>query len=260
MEKSKGGASHALPTTSPGKFKCPLCPKRYVQQQGLNRHLQDKHEDGLKCHEEGCPHKWIRSREADYRKLHLGRKHGWGDEKISEKLGRSARRHRRKSDSESPPHFSPPPIKRRQSLAEPQQCPPMLALLSGEDANHAFTPLFPPVAHNPQFGHENSSELKHLAHTLAPSRLLSEEESALVYAHWKIRGNYFRFVLHTILCDIYDRLCSQIPVNPAAESTTTDAPPWLADNKPTWIPGILRPCQTNSVIRLAPHDCIFISL
>ncbi len=142
--------------------------------------------------------------------------HGLEDDniRVDEILGGPPRRRRRGgrvTESDLPPHISPPPIEHdRQSLAEPQQRPLMLPLLAvGNDAHHASPPLVPSVAYNPRLWHdaepevtttepEDSSGLEHLAATHAPSRLLSEEEFALLVGYFS-RNRRFRFrVVHAL--------------------------------------------------------------
>ncbi|KAI0268583.1 hypothetical protein BGY98DRAFT_1180318 [Russula aff. rugulosa BPL654] len=118
--------------------------------QGLKRHCEEVHRDGLRftCQEDNCTHEWTRSRESEFRK-HLRKKHGLEDDKIDEKLGRRARRRCRKGSV-----IKGDPERDRQCPAEPQQRPLTSSLLDvGKDANHAFQPLEPSVAYNPWLRH-----------------------------------------------------------------------------------------------------------
>ena len=183
MDKSKGAP-----------FQCALCPGRkpYASNSSLRRHCREKHEPGFECPQPGCDdYEWTASRRYLYIE-HL-KNHGLGDDKIGTILAQPPRP--RVIESNLPaPHFSLPPIDDRQSLAEPRQRPPMPTLLDvGNNANHAIPPLIPSVAYNRWFRHAEPTELKLLAPTLAPSGLLSKEDSALVNGHFITHGQ-FRFV------------------------------------------------------------------
>jgi hypothetical protein len=109
----------------------------------------------------------------------------------------------------------------------------MLPLLAvRKDANHASPPLIPSVAYNPPLGHadpevttaehEDSSELEHLAATLAP-KVLSEEGFARLRSYLKIHGRIrfvHAFLYATYMIDFALRLPS---VHPRG-STTADVP------------------------------------
>jgi hypothetical protein len=175
-------ASLTSPCDKPGRppFECSLCPERrlFTQRQVLLRHQREKHQPGFECSHPDCDHVWTRSRKCDYRK-HLWKKHGLEDNEIEEILAQPPVI---KSD-DLPPHFLPPPI---------------------DVHHHASPPLIQSVAYNPRLGgqepeititkHEDCG-LEHFAATHAPSKLLSEEDSALVKEHFKIHRR-FRFV-HT---------------------------------------------------------------
>jgi hypothetical protein len=237
-EKSEEGVSPTCPGEKPERrslYQCPSCVKPFVQKQGLMRHYREKHQPGFECSHPVCAYKWCRFYE--YRK-HLTRTHGLEDNKIDEILGVAPRRrlHRgRVVENNLPPQFSPPSVERdRQSLAEPQQRPPMLPLLAaGKDANHAPPPVIPSMAYNPRLGHadseittdhEDSCGIEHLAATHAPSRLISKEEFALLEEYYKIHGR-FRFV-HAFLYATYmiDSALRFPSVHPGG-STTADIPP-----------------------------------
>jgi hypothetical protein len=173
---------------------CALCPghKPFAQRRGRKRHFDEVHGDRLECLEKECTHKWTRSREAVYRK-HLREKHELEDNEIDERLGRRARHRRRKGsviNSDPSPYFLPPPTERdRQSPAEtrqrPQTPPPLDAV---QDVNNAFPPLVavPSMAYNPWLGNA-----EHLAPTLAPPELVSEEGYDLLHGNDMIHE--FRF-------------------------------------------------------------------
>jgi hypothetical protein len=190
------------------------------------RHYREKHKPGFECSHLDCNYEWSRSRRYEYRK-HLKKKHGLEGDKIDEILAMVPRpSHRRggviKSDIR--PHSTTLPIERyRQSLTEPQQRPLILPLLAVKtDANHT-SPTLVPVVPSPRFlhaesdnttaGHTDTSGLEHLAATHGPSRTLSEEELALLSEIFQsispdlVRTCFF-------IRDIYDRLCSQIYIDP----------------------------------------------
>ena len=206
------GASPTYPTdVKPGRplFSCTLCPghEPFIQKQVLMRHQREQHQTRSECWSPDCDYKWTRSRSSEYRR-HLRKRHRLKDDNINEILGGPPRHRRfrgRVTKSDLPPHPLPSPISPiehgRQSLAEPQQRPPLLAV--GKDAHHASSPLVPSVAYNPRhwhdaelefptIGHEDSIGLEHLAATHAPSRLLSEEEFALLVRYFD-RSCRFRF-------------------------------------------------------------------
>jgi hypothetical protein len=165
--------SPTSPGEKPGRpsYKCIPCDKLFAQMQGLLCHQREKHQPRFECSRSDCDHKWTQSRTSGY-KDHLGKKHGLENAEIDKILAQPPRREVIKSDL--PPHFSPPPI----------------------DVHHAPTPLIPPVAHNPRLGHGEpgitTTELgiEHLAAIHAPSRLLSEEDSALVKGHFYNHGRF----------------------------------------------------------------------
>jgi hypothetical protein len=159
--------------STPGRppFKCILCDKRFTQNQVLLRHRREKHQPRFECSRPDCDYKWIQSRTSEYRK-HLRKNHGLEDDEINKILAPPPRLGVVKSDP--PPHLSPPPI----------------------DLHCASPHLVPSVAYNPRLGATTEREvcgIEHLAAIHAPSKLLSEEESALVRSHYKIHGR-FRFV------------------------------------------------------------------
>jgi hypothetical protein len=167
------------PCENPGRslFECNLCPERkyFTQRQVLLRHQREKHQPGFKCSHPDCDHVWTKSRKCEYRK-HLRRKHGLQDDEIEEILAQPPII----ISDDLPPHCPPPPI----------------------DAHHSSPPLVQSVGYNPRLEDQEPEitttkheycGLEHFAAIHAPSKLLSEGDSALVNEHFKAHRR-FRFV------------------------------------------------------------------
>ena len=174
------GAPHTATGEKP--FQCSRCPKRYGQQQVLNRHYNEKHKPKKEClyadkRGSECKHKWTLSRTSEYR-THLRKDHGLEDVEFNEKLGPPKHRRPRSRivESDLPPQFSPPPIEHdRQGLAEPKQRP----LMKQED-------------------------LSELGPTHFPSKLFSREDYTLLQRYIKNlpRNSPIRFV-HAFYIRLY---------------------------------------------------------
>ena len=165
-----GTPSLTSPGENPGRpsFKCILCGKRFTQNQVLLRHLREQHQPRFKCSRPNCDYKRTQSRASEYRK-HLRKMHGLENDEIDKILAQ------------------PPRLKAIES--DLPLSPPLI------DVHRASTLLLPLVACNLRPGDggprvTTEGGIEHLAATHAPSRLLSEEESALVRRHFKIYGQF----------------------------------------------------------------------